>query len=187
MKYAIIYSSRTGNTKMLADKAREVFGNAGEGECLFYGDAPAALQEGEKRGEKAERADILCAGFWTDKGNADSDTLSFLKALGRTVPVPEKLVLFGTAGFGSDRAYYDKVIRNIAWELPDPVKIEAYFMCQGRMSSNVLERYRAMLEVNPEDSMAERMIENFNAALSHPGEEDFNAFGHFLEETIGIR
>ncbi|WP_294150757.1 flavodoxin family protein BilS [uncultured Clostridium sp.] len=187
MKYAIVYSSRTGNTKMLADQALEVFRNTGEGNCLFYGDAQTALQEGQKSGKSAERADILCVGFWTDKGNADADALAFLKMLGERVPVPGKLILFGTAGFGSDRTYYDRVIHNITQELSETVNPAAYFMCQGRMASTVLERYQAMLEADPGDSRARRMIENYHAALSHPGQEDFTAFGYFLEEIIGTR
>lgn len=187
MKYAIVYSSRTGNTKMLADQALAVFRNAGEEECLFYGDASAALPEGQKSGKSAEGADILCVGFWTDKGNADADALAFLKTLGETVPVPGKLILFGTAGFGSDRSYYDRVIRNIVQELPENVIPAAYFMCQGRMASTVLERYQAMLEADPGDDRARRMIENYHAAISHPGQEDFTAFGDFLEKIIGTR
>lgn len=145
------------------------------------------MQEGQKRGEIAERADILCVGFWTDKGNADADSLAFLKTLGETVSVPGKLILFGTAGFGSDQSYYDRVIGNIAQELPKAVNPAAYFMCQGRMASTVLERYQAMLEADPGDGRARRMIENFHAALSHPGQEDFIAFKQFLEKRIGTR
>lgn len=184
MKYAIVYSSRTGNTKMLAEQALEVFRDTGKGECLFYGDASAALPEGQKDGKNPERADLLCVGFWTDKGNADAGSLAFLKALGERFPVPEKLILFGTAGFGSDPAYYDRVIHNIVRELPKAVNPVSYFMCQGRMPSNVLERYQAMLAANPEDVRTRRMIENFHAALSHPGQEDFTAFGHYLKKVI---
>ena len=54
-RYSIIYSSKTGNTKKLAEKIREVLP---EENCDYFGTE-----------------------FWTDIGNADPATLELLKSL----------------------------------------------------------------------------------------------------------
>ena len=67
-RYSIIYSSKTGNTKKLAEKIREVLP---EENCDYFG----------TEGAKALSSDILYIGFWTDIGNADPATLELLKSL----------------------------------------------------------------------------------------------------------
>ena len=62
--YSIIFSSMTGNTRKLADKIHEILPKES---CDYFGTADA-------QGIKSE---LLYIGFWTDKGNADSDTLDF--------------------------------------------------------------------------------------------------------------
>ena len=52
-KYSILYSSKTGNTKKLAEKIREVLP---EENCDYFG----------TEGAKAFSSDTLYIGFWTD-------------------------------------------------------------------------------------------------------------------------
>ncbi len=54
MSYAIVFSSKTGNTKLLADTLRL---SATGKLLLFWHPDPAAME-----------ADDLYVGFWTDKG-----------------------------------------------------------------------------------------------------------------------
>ena len=68
MSYAIVFSSKTGNTKLLADTLHACLPQ--ENCCYFGTPDPAAME-----------ADALYVGFWTDKGNADESTLDFLKIL----------------------------------------------------------------------------------------------------------
>ena len=59
MKYAVIYESATGNTEMLA---KEIKSTLGEEKCVCFGTPEEELQS------KAEDADLIFLGFWTDKG-----------------------------------------------------------------------------------------------------------------------
>ena len=68
MSYAIVFSSQTGNTKLLAEALKN---SLPQEECLYIGTPDP----------KALNADTLYVGFWTDKGNADAASLSFLKLL----------------------------------------------------------------------------------------------------------
>ena len=66
MSYAIVYSSKTGNTKILADTLHDCLPQEG---CDYFGvPDPAAME-----------ADTLYVGFWTDKGKANESTSDFLK------------------------------------------------------------------------------------------------------------
>ena len=90
MSYAIVFSSKTGNTALLAQTLQEQLPQA---DCCYFGAPDAA----------ALAADTLYVGFWTDKGKADADTLDFLKQLRG-----KRVFLFGTAGFGGSAPYFEK-------------------------------------------------------------------------------
>ena len=62
MTYAVVYASATGNTKLLAEEIRK---GLEEEECICFGTAEEA--------ETAAEADIIFAGFWTDKGNCSGE------------------------------------------------------------------------------------------------------------------
>lgn len=78
-RYSILYSSATGNTRLLADTIRAALPQE---LCDAFGAV----------GETAAESELLYVGFWTDKGNADADTL----ALVDLVPV----VFFGLSAGG---------------------------------------------------------------------------------------
>ena len=66
MTCAIVYSSRTGNTKQLAEAVRA---SLGEQTCLYMGPPD----------DRALTADRLYVGFWTDKGHADDTLTAFCR------------------------------------------------------------------------------------------------------------
>ena len=82
MKCAIVYSSKTGNTRELAEVLRSCIPQE---DLLYFG----------KPDESALRAERICTGFWTDKGSCDEETAKFLEKIQN-----REVFLFGTAGFG---------------------------------------------------------------------------------------
>ena len=48
-------------------------------------------------------------------------------------------------------------------------------MCPGKMGMGIRHRYEAMLEANPEDSRAKMLLENFDAVLDRPNDQDLEA------------
>lgn len=150
MKYAVVFSSRTGNTELLARAIREALP---EKECVYFGAPDAA----------ALAADTVYAGFWTDKGTCDEATAAFLRTL-----EGKKVFLFGTAGFGGDSAYFDKILTAAEKNLPETATEIGRFMCQGKMPEAVRRRYEAM-EESPRRQL---MLENFDRAVSHPDAQD---------------
>lgn len=158
MKYAIVYSSKTGNTKMLAERLHNILP---EQDCIYFG-AP------DKNALEAER---LYIGFWCDKGTCDTETEAFLKNIRG-----KEVFIFGTAGFGGAKEYFDGILQRVQDNLNDDVSVIATFMCQGKMPMSVRERYQQIMSTPEQPPNIDALIKNFDAALSHPDEEDLKHF-----------
>lgn len=156
MNYSIVFSSRTGNTKMLAQALQEAIAGHGDS-CIYFG-APDMAAAG---------ADLILVGFWTDKGSCDETVAAFLKELHG-----KKVALFGTAGFGGDPDYFAKILGNASANLPQDNTLLDGFMCQGRMPQAVRDRYVAQ--------KMDAMVANFDRALSHPDQQDLAAAARWL-------
>lgn len=163
MKYAVVYSSQTGNTELLAEAAREA---AGSENCIYFG----------KPCEAALQAPVIFAGFWTDKGSCDATIKSFLQKLSS-----QKLVLFGTAGFGGSEAYFQAIMERAAAFVPADVGLLGTYMCQGKMPEAVKKRYEKLLEADPDNAKSRQFLQNFESALTHPDAEDIKAFKAFIQ------
>ena len=84
----------------------------------------------------------------------------------------QKIFLFGTAGFGGSESYFESIITDVKQYIsPSNIVVDS-FMCQGKMSENVLERYQKILIEQPENKNTQDMIDNYNQALSHPDMHD---------------
>ena len=167
MTNAIVYSSRTGNTKLLAETIKEAL----PGESLLYFGVP---------GEEALKADRIYVGFWTDKGGCSQETAEFLKKI-----TNQEVYLFGTAGFGESQEYFEKVLKRTEKFLPKAASIVGTFMCQGKMPITVRQRYEKMLQSPIKVPNIQGMIENFDKALSHPNQEDLCMLRRKLQEING--
>ena len=157
MSYAIICSSKTGNTKKLAQRAREVLGS--------------------KIVDDVAEADTVLLGSWTDKGGLDPALADSLAQL-----AGKKVFLFGTCGFGGSQAYYDRVLDRFQSALPEDAKVIGRFMCQGQMPPAVRDRYVKMAEAD--SARFAPMIENFDRALGHPTASDLDAFEKALRAAL---
>lgn len=147
MKTSIVYVSHTGNTKSLGLAVQEELND-----CIYCGE-PC---------EEALAADVVFAGFWTDKGTCPDQLREFLGKLhGKTV------ALFGTAGFGGSKEYFDKLLAAVGSLVPEDNTLETGFMCQGKMPMPVRERYVKMGNTQG--------VENFDRALTHPDDADLAA------------
>lgn len=150
MSYAIVYSSHTGNTALLAQTIRETLPQE---DCVYFGAPdPSALT-----------AETVYVGFWTDKGTCDTSIAQFLQSL-----TNQKVFLFGTAGFGGAAAYFEQILNRVKENLGDSTELTGTYMCQGKMPQPVRTRYEQM-EEGPRRTA---MLENFDQALSHPNAED---------------
>ena len=154
MRYAVVVSSKTGNTEQIAREIPRVFDDK---DCLYFG----------KPDEQALKADRLFVGFWTDKGTCDEETAAFLKTVTK-----QEVFLFGTAGFGGSPEYYEKIMNATKENLGKDAKVIGTFMCQGKMPAAVKERYLKMKDSPEKAPNLDALIENFDKALTHPDRKD---------------
>lgn len=157
MRYTIVFDSPTGNTAALAQAIREALP---EEACRYFG-APAP---------EGTEAEVVFAGFWTDKGTCDGKMARFLAEL-----EGKQVFLFGTAGFGGQPEYFARILEAAAANLPAGSTLIGSYMCQGKMPPAVRERYCRMQEQEPDSPRIAMMLENFDAALTHPDKEDLRA------------
>lgn len=156
--YSVVFSSKTGNTRGLAER---ILKTLPEEECAFIGEARA---DGISA---ASYADVIFAGFWTDKGTCSENMQEFLAGLEN-----KKVVLFGTAGFGGSDEYYQQILERVKGYLSPSCEVLGTYMCAGRMPIGVLKRYEAMLLKEPENAQAKMMVDNYHKASAHPNRED---------------
>lgn len=162
MNYSIVYASKTGNTRILAEAVKK---QLPEKDCIYCGEP----------NEDAKKASRLYVGFWTDQGTCDTASADFLKTLKE-----KEVFLFGTAGFGGDPAYFEEILNRAKENLDESVTLIGTFMCQGKMHMAVRKKYEKMMEEDPSAPNLPMLIANFDKALSHPDETDLKN----LEKTI---
>ena len=153
--YSIIFSSVTGNTKLLANAIRDALPQEN---CDYFGTSS---------NRENPTSELLFIGFWTDKGTADENTLNLLKALR-----DKKIFLFGTAGFGGSEEYYQKILAKTKEAIDSSNTSVGEFMCQGNMPLSVKERDVKMIEEHGHKPNLDALLENFDSALSHPDAND---------------
>lgn len=165
MRYAVLYSSGTGNTEQVARAVCAAL-PAGEARLEAVGPDTAAPQE-----------EVVFLGFWTDKGVCPPDMQNLMSKLSG-----KQVALFGTAGFGGSEAYFSAILQRTQALLPAGNTVLGGWMCQGRMPAAVRTRYEAMAAQNPGDPKAASFLANFDHALSHPDQADLAAAAAFAAE-----
>ena len=153
-RYSIIFSSKTGNTAELANAIRDALPQEN---CDYFG--TSEIEE--------PVSEMLYIGFWTDQGNADKSALELLQRIKN-----KKVFLFGTAGFGENESYFQKVLNNVKSSMDESNQVVGEYMCQGKMPMSVRQRYENMKKQPLHLPNLNAMIENFDKALSHPDADD---------------
>ena len=162
MSYAIVYSSRTGNTELLAHTIESALDAS---ECVYSGPLD----------DKALEADTIYCGFWTFKGTCDAKVEAFLGQCH-----DKNLFLFGTCGYGKDPAYQQQIIDRVAACVGADNQLIGSYMCQAKMPMSVRDRYVSLKESGQAPDNIDDLIENFDEALSHPDDADLTRLASSL-------
>lgn len=165
MDYAVIYTSKTGNTQKIAMQIFEALpGNSKD------------IQRVEE--VSGEMADMYFIGFWNDRGTCSCQIMEFLAELHG-----KRVALFGTCGMGESQAYFDRIANQVAALIPDDNEYIGHFLCAGKMPPQVLEKYK-MLQQLDNSQMIRSMISGFEQAMLHPDEEDCRNAKKFVQRIL---
>ncbi|MDR1428757.1 MAG: flavodoxin family protein [Spirochaetaceae bacterium] len=152
----IVYSSKTGNTRKLAQGIHR-----GLEEALGLPVRLEAVEDNPGPGSA-----WILVGFWADRGNADQKALGYLNSLeGRAIG------LFGTLGAYPDSAHAQDLSRKVSDTAAGKNTVLGCFLCQGKIDPALTERFRSLPADNPHAMTEDRMKRHAEAA-KHPDEAD---------------
>ena len=167
-KWAVIYSSTTGNTKAIAE---EIAG-AASADLFRVQDAPTDLSSYE----------VVALGYWLRRGGPDDLMKAYLpKVTGRSV------LLFQTHGadVGSEHAVTS--FARAAYLLGANCEILGTFSTQGRLAPALIARRK---KSDPDDTHnSPEAQERWERAAEHPNDDDRAAartFVHKMEHKLDL-
>lgn len=163
MKTLVVYSSLTGNTKMIAESIAQAIPDS---ELFAVEDAPAAVGY-----------DIVFPGFWVDKGHADDKMLAYMETIGS-----KKVAPFFTLGAWPDSEHADHVFEDTKGRLAGN-EILGHYRCQGKVDPKLLERMAQMTD-NPHPMSPERKA-RLEEAAKHPDANDCAKAKAFAKDIMG--
>ncbi|WP_019124520.1 flavodoxin family protein [Peptoniphilus grossensis] len=164
MKGLIIYSSKTGNTKRMAEKIYEVLKKEYQMTIKDIRDAP-----------EVEKFDFILLGAWIDRGTLETKALKFLKTIKN-----KKIGLFATLGAMPDSEHGRKVIDNLIELLKDRKSLGQY-ICPGQVDPKMIEKLRGITGLVVPKKIKEKMIETSLKSREATEEELEEAAKYFAE------
>ncbi|MGE4292637.1 MAG: flavodoxin family protein [Desulfovibrio sp.] len=165
MPLLVVYSSRTGNTRQVAEAALEAL--PGQAVVVPVEDAP------DPDGFAA-----VAVGFWVDRGRPDAKAAAFMETLkGRDVAA------FGTLGARPDSEHAGDV-RRATEEMLHGNRFLGSYLCQGRIDPRIIEA----MERSGHHPMTPERKANIEEAERHPDQTDLEnaqAFFRTVFQRIG--
>jgi flavodoxin len=155
----IVYSSKTGNTKKLAEGIHRALGDAG---------FPARIAAVEEN-PYVSGVPWLLAGFWADRGHADEKALAFLRSLESC-----RIGLFGTLGAYPDSEHARDLAKKTEALAAEKNVCMGSFLCQGKIDPTLLEKFKALPPDNPH-ALTEERRKRHEEAAKHPNGDDIAA------------
>lgn len=166
MKTLIVYSSRTGNTKKLAEG---IYNNL----SLSNMDIKPLHEVGSVEGYET-----ILVGYWVDKGGPNEEAESFMKEL-----KGKKVGIFATLGAYPDSQHaWDSLLNGENLVKEYNVVIGKY-ICQGKIDSELIERFKN-LPSNHHHSLNEERLERYKKAEKHPNEIDILSAVNLFQDRL---
>ena len=128
MKTLIIYSSKTGNTRSIAEAIHEALPDS---DILPVENAPAPETLPGEYG-------MVCVGYWVDKGGPDAAMTAFMETV-----ETKNVGVFCTLAYWADSAHaHDALAAGVAL-VKEKNRVLGGYVCNGAMSQAMIDRFRA--------------------------------------------
>lgn len=159
MKALVVYSSKTGNTRKLAQTVYD---------CLTCDKEIHALEDApDPRG-----FDLVALGFWLQAGKPEPKSADYLAKI-RTSDV----FLFATHGAAADSDHARKAMDH-AKSIVASARIRGTFTCPGEVDPKILDKARAKDPQPP-------WLKDAPHAVGRPNEADLSALRAALKAAVG--
>lgn len=154
MNRLIVFSSETGNTEKLASAVESTLITNVDKCHVNLAPNPSDY-------------DIFFVGYRLNRGTIDPELQDYFKNIHN-----KKVYLFGTMGASPESPYGILVKKNIEALFNENNNVFGHFLCQGQISTEIMDRWFQNLEDNPDDIHAKKQVDNYNNAFNHPDETD---------------
>lgn len=155
MKTIVLYSTRTGNTKKVAEAIASALPTGTP--CVSVKEVPSDIAS----------YDCVFLGFWVDRGSADKDSQETLKTLHN-----KHVAIFATLGADPKSEHAAASLQAGADFLPTGVDVAGTFICQGAVDPKLIEMmYKKFPAGHPHGKSPERDALHAEAA-KHPDAAD---------------
>lgn len=151
-KWAVIYSSVTGNTRMIAEA---IAAEAEQADIFRVQDAPADLSA----------YDVVALGYWLRLGQPDPLMLKYMAGV-----TGSRVVLFQTHGAEPDSEHAITSFARAGYNLGEGCEILGTFGCQGKINPAMLEKRKNAAPDDPHGGPA--AMARWKKAAQHPDEQD---------------
>lgn len=167
MKTLIIYSSQTGNTKLVCEKAFE-----------FLKDEKNIVPIEKIETINLDEYDNIIIGTWIDKATADAKAKKIINSL-----VDKKLYFIGTlaASLSSDHA--KKCFNNLSKLCSKKNNFIDGVLARGKVSDDLKEKF-TKFPLNIIHKFVPNIKEIIDEAQSHPNDSDFSLIEDFINKNF---
>ena len=148
MKSLVVFSSKTGNTKKLAETIQASL--PGEKEIFSMDEAPSPAGY-----------DLVSVAFWFQAGKPEPKSQEYLATI-----TNQKVILAATHGCAKGSAHAENGM-NFAKSLVPDADLLAVFSCQGEVNPEFMKKAAAKPEPPP-------WLSDATAAQGHPNAQDLN-------------
>lgn len=160
MKYAVIYQSKSGNTREIAE---EIFNSLSTDE--------KEIQDIDCE-EEIPQADIYLIGFGIRNQMCSMDIINCFDQI-----TGGRFAIFATCGYVATEQYKASLEKRLDVWMPEDADYLGMFLCQGNVSN---EGQKNMLDQMPEE--AERMEQLFAYGKTHPDSADLEKAAQFARK-----
>ena len=157
MKALVVYSSLTGNTKMVAEAVAQVL----MPDCTL-----CAVEDNPNSADY----DLVAVGYWVDRGTADKKAAAYLQTIKNA-----DVALFVTIGADPQSEHARKSVENGIAMLDTSNRLRGTFICQGKIDPKLIENMSKMFPPGHPHSMTAERRARHVAASTHPDSDDLKA------------
>lgn len=164
MKIGVIYSSKTGNTKKVAEAIASVLPET------------ASIHHVEDK-PTADNFDFIFMGYWVDKGTADKEAGDYMKTV-----TGKKVAQFVTLGAYPDSDHAKESLINGAKCFGDDCDVIDNFICQGAIDPKLIEWMKSLGSDHPH-APDEARVKRWKDASTRPNHEDLENAKVFAQKV----
>ncbi len=165
MRTLVVYSSRTGNTRKVAEAILEAMPDR-------------ALSFPVEEAPSADDYDFVAFGYWVDREGPDKAAEEYMAKIKGI-----KIGLFGTLGAYPDSDHAGKAMANAEALVENDNEVLCHFICMGKVDPALTARFKDLPPDHPHAMTPERMARHIEAA-KHPNEDDFTRARDVFSKTI---